>query len=304
MSNKNKKQKLFLGIIFLMGLLLIMVIGILPGYVRGGSWQWQGEKRPANTSQLNRLRQDGVVVEGWDISEQSSVRLSDKTWSWQRMSKQGQRVTLLIHAQPYYVNKPSVEWTDLQNLNVNATICFNQISELLTLSPQEIAIESSQDTIESLINAPDVTREQLTQVVEYLPSFCSNMFNIASHEGGRMVLAPSAEPRDWSTDSRQIIEFKTEEDKSIKAIFERGWNNRETVAIVNWYGWVSGGDYRPHQWFINDLKAQLRGSRVGWFAASLRLHIGALEEIEPFKEEVQQIAGEVQRAIVEQISYE
>ncbi len=300
MTNNKKKRKLSLAVIFTAGLLLIMIIGILPGYVRGGSWQWQEEKRPANASQLNRLRQNGIALEGWDIAEQSSVRLSDKTWSWQRMTQEGRMVTLLIHSQPHYVNKPSVEWTDLQNVNVNATICLSQISELLTVSPQEVAIDSSQETIGDVISDPNVTREQLTQIVESLPGFCSNMFNVVAQEG-RMIIDPSAEPRDWSTDSRQIIDFKTDEDNSIKAIFERGWNNRQTVAIVNWYGWVSGGDYRPHQWFINDLKAQLRGTRVGWFAVSLRLHINALEEIEPFEEELQQIAGEVQRAIVEQI---
>ncbi len=301
MGNKQNKGKSSLSILILTGVLLIIVIAMLPGYFRGGDWSWQQEKSPANSRLLNQLRQEGIVLEEWENLARKSVRLSGKNWSWQTMHKEGKNITLLIHPQPYYKDKPTVEWTDLQGLNINASVCFGQIADTLPLKPSEIGIESSANSVEELINHPNVTKEELTKVLSLLPDICSDIFTIGQFEG-KAVISPLSDTRDWDTDSRQIISFQDENDNSIKAIFERGWNTKQTVAIVNWYGWDSGGDYRPKIWFIKDLKAQLKGERAGWYAVSLRINIPPLEEIEPWKEEAQQLAQEVQNAILEKIT--
>lgn len=299
---KRKKQKISYSYLWLIIVLFILtIIGIFPGYLRGGNWQWSQEKQPSNMNLINRLKNESILLENWQISERHQVRLSGKNWYWQIMENDGQQMSLLIHPQPYYKDKPSVEWADLQGLNVHGSFCIQSISETLSLSPQELEIESSLENIADVINQKDVSRETLNTVLNSLPESCSRAFAIRNVENQEVII-PLVDAQDWSTDSQNVITFNTNDNLTIKALFQRGWNTNNTVAMVNWYAWKDGGHYQPSRWFINDLKNQIKGDRTGWVAISLRLYINPLEEIKPRQEEIETIAQKIQTEIMEKIN--
>ncbi|AFZ48110.1 hypothetical protein Cyast_2160 [Cyanobacterium stanieri PCC 7202] len=298
----DKKRKIPSSYLWLMVILLLLtIIGVFPGYLRGGNWEWSQENQPSNMRLINRLRNEPILVENWQLSERHRLRLSGKTWYWQRMEQNGQQMSLLIHPQPYYKDKPSVEWTDLQGLNVHGSFCLQTISETLSLSPAELEIESSAETIADLISQKDVSRDTLNSILESLPPSCSRAFTIRNIDNQEVII-PLVDAQDWSTDSQNIITFETENNTNITALFERGWNQNNTVAMVNWYAWQDGGHYKPSRWFLRDLQSQIRGDRTGWVAISLRLYISPLEEIQSREEEITIIAQKVQKQIMEKIN--
>ncbi|WP_069789230.1 cyanoexosortase B system-associated protein [Cyanobacterium sp. IPPAS B-1200] len=298
MADKKGKKSSYLGLIII--LILLIVIGVLPGYLRGGNWSWSSENEPSNMRLINSLKNDSISLEGWKTVERHRVRLSGKNWYWEVMEKDNLTASLLIQPQPYFKDKPSVEWTDLQSLNVNASFCLQEISEKLSLTPQELNIESSVKNIGTLIEQKDVDKNTLNIILGSLPSICSRAFTIRNLDNQNTII-PLVDPQDWSTDSQQTITFNTEDNLTITALFQRGWNQNNTVAMMNWYTWKDGGHYKPYRWFMSDLKSQIKGDRTGWVAISLRLYIDPLEEIKPRQEEITTIAKQVQTAITNKI---
>ncbi|MGY6529878.1 MAG: cyanoexosortase B system-associated protein [Cyanobacterium sp.] len=298
MPNKKKDKYSYLGLIII--LILLIAIGVIPGYLGGGNWSWSNENEPSNMGLIRNLRNESISLEGWETLERHRVRLSGKNWIWEIMEKDQQRISLLIQPQPYYKDKPSVEWTDLQGLNVNGSFCLQEISERLSLAPQELNIDSSAENIGQLINQKDVNRDVLNTILESLPSICNRAFTVQNIDNQEVII-PLVDPQDWSTDSPQTLTFNTEDNLAITTLFQRGWNQNTTVAMMNWYTWKDGGHHKPYRWFLRDLKSQIQGDRTGWVAISLRLHIDPLEEIKPRQEEIKTIAKQIQTAIMEKI---
>lgn len=284
-------------------LILIMSIGILPGYLKGAKWEWFKEKVPSNLAKILNVKKKGFPVPNWQIVEQNSVSIGGKHWLRQIMQKGEQKIELLILPQPYYKEKPGVEWTDLEKANVNAIYCRYELYDIMNSSPDTIGIQSNSPKISDLLTPDLATEDLLKKIVSYLPQSCQSMFQIKMNSKGQKILLPTEDYRDWQTKSPRKLTFKTKSGKTITANFTRGWSSSQTVAVVNWYAWYSGGDYAPEKWFWEDLKAQLnKGDRAGWVAISLRIPFSPTEEIESVENDAKIIAQEIQDYLMERIS--
>ncbi len=283
-------------------LLIIMGIGILPGYLQGGNWRWWQEKKPSNLAQILNVEKKGFSLPNWEIVEQSRVSPGGKKWLRQVMRKGDQTIKLLILPQPYYKDKPSVEWTDIEKVNVDVLFCRQEIAQIAQSSPETIGIKSSFPKIAELLASVDVTENILKKVVANLPQSCQTIFRIKTTSKGQKVVVSLEDYRDWQTKSQGKLTFVTESGKSVTAMLNRGWSPSQTVAILNWYAWDSGGHFSPESWFWQDLKAQFKNDRTGWLAVSLRIPISATTEVESIEAEAKIIAQEIQTHLMQQIS--
>jgi cyanoexosortase B-associated protein len=103
----------------------------------------------------------------------------------------------------------------------------------------------------------------------------------------------------WKTDSQRILQLQAPDSGSdrISARFFRAWNRR-TFAVVQWYAWPGGGHYSSWQWFFADQWAQLHRRRVPWIAASIKIQIDPLGDLDS-TEALAQSLGETVQAILE-----
>ncbi|MBF2058122.1 MAG: cyanoexosortase B system-associated protein [Cyanobacterium sp. T60_A2020_053] len=281
-------------LLILLGLLIIF--GILPGYLQGGKWQWLELGTPSNTPQLNRLRQEGITLTGWEKGEGRPLNLGGKTWLWQTFTQGNTTIDVILRPQPYYTDKPSVEWTDLQNLDIKASYCLEQMYEKLNAPAVNVFPDSQEPNLLEIIRQEDVSRDTLEKIINSLPSLCHSAFGINRTEG-KNSLIPRVDPQNWDTDAPETFTFTNDAGKNITVLLQRGWNEKQTVAMVNWYSWHGGGNYQPENWFFHDLFAQLKQQRVGWVAVSLRIPLSPLAEITPIIPQAQTLSREVQRAL-------
>lgn len=108
---------------------------------------------------------------------------------------------------------------------------------------------------------------------------------------------------DWKTDSYQTKQFAvapTDERSSVvvRARFFRGWNQRQTYAIVQWYARPDGGSTGPTSWFWADRMAMVKGGRAPWVAVCLLIPIEPLGDIEQTWPQAKKLAETVQRTLM------
>ncbi len=103
-------------VLVLLSLLVLLVIGAVPGYLTG-QWQW---KQPASVSHLNELRQirqTGLTLPGWQIVEQNEQQVGTKKWSLQVIKKPDsptQPIVLLL-PQSSSTEQPEEEWSEINS---------------------------------------------------------------------------------------------------------------------------------------------------------------------------------------------
>lgn len=118
----------------------------------------------------------------------------------------------------------------------------------------------------------------------------------------------------WKTDSYTKLQFAVETSslkkpasaskptKKIAAEVEarlfRAWNQRQTLAVVQWYAWPEGGHPASSRWFWLDQLAQLRRSRVPWVAVCLQIPMEPLGDLEASRPSAQSLAKMVQTALM------
>jgi cyanoexosortase B-associated protein len=108
----------------LLVLLGLLIFGAGPGYWRGGHWDWQHLPPVTHAGVLHQMREQGVVIPGWQGVEQQKVRIGGETWSAQTLKAEtgegrqvGQQVFLLLRPQVDARSQPQVEWTDMKGFN-------------------------------------------------------------------------------------------------------------------------------------------------------------------------------------------
>ena len=109
----------------------------------------------------------------------------------------------------------------------------------------------------------------------------------------------------WKTDSYKnkkfAVELTPEKEITVEARYFRGWSDRQTYAVLQWYAWPSGGSPAPSSWFWTDRLAMLWHKRsVPWVAASIQIPIEPLGDIEPYWPAIESLAQRVQRSLIEQ----
>lgn len=220
-------------LLILLGLLIIF--GILPGYLQGGKWQWLELGTPSNTPQLNRLSKEGITLTGWENGGGRSLNLGGKVWLWQTFTQKDTIIDVIIRPQPYYTDKPSVEWTDLENSDIKANYCLEQMYERLNAPAVNVFADSQAPNLLEIIRQPDVSRDSLETIINSVPPLCHSAFGVTQIEG-KNSLIPRVDPQNWQTDSAQTLTFSNDAGNNITALLQRGWNEKQTVGMVNWYG--------------------------------------------------------------------
>ncbi len=98
-------------------LLIIIILGVLPGYLQGGNWQWSDLPKIVNVKQMQNLRTSGINLDNWQTQQQQKVPIGGNQWSAQIIQQEDSKpIILLLLPQTYYLDKPYVEWVDINGL--------------------------------------------------------------------------------------------------------------------------------------------------------------------------------------------
>lgn len=116
----------------------------------------------------------------------------------------------------------------------------------------------------------------------------------------------------WTADSKRQLKFEVQmpsaqisDSSSIKfaqveARFLRGWNQRQTYAVLQWYAWSDGGSPAPSRWFWADQLSQWHNRhRMPWVAVSILIPIQPLGEIEQVRTLATTLGQSVQAALMQ-----
>ncbi len=205
-------------------LVVAITLGVLPGYLQGGNWQWSDLPKIVNVQQMRSLRESGINLDGWETKQQQQVKIGGNKWSAQSIQQaKSKPIVLLLLPQTYYLDKPYVEWLDINGLER------------------------------------------------------------------------------WKTDSFDDLKVELESGNMVKARFFRAWNQRQTLAVVQWYAFPNSGHYAPSIWFLGDQFAQLRDLRLPWIAVCLRIPIKPLGEKDEAKSQAQSLVREIQANFKENV---
>ncbi len=104
----------------------------------------------------------------------------------------------------------------------------------------------------------------------------------------------------WQTETIETLELVGSTGNLIQARFFKA-RNAQTYAVVQWYTWPSGGDYRIFPWFWQDELAQTRGSRAPWIAVSLKIIMSPLDELQSKKALAQKLAQSIQKVLEQEV---
>ncbi|NET52339.1 MAG: cyanoexosortase B system-associated protein [Merismopedia sp. SIO2A8] len=107
----------------------------------------------------------------------------------------------------------------------------------------------------------------------------------------------------WNTDQHRMIHFSAPTSgTSVTAHYFRGWNRSHTYAVVQWYGWPTGGNPNIASWFWVDQWSQWRDrQRMPWVAVSLLIPLEPMEDIDVEQPFVEAIAQMIQTALAHDI---
>lgn len=116
-TNQHKLTKPFSFAQFiLLGLLLLLIVmGAMPGYL-SGKWSWARTPKIQNIAYLKSLSQTGLTIPNYREIGQEEFTLGERPWSAQLLQKPGQSLLLLLLPQDYHKNLPQTEWNDLRYL--------------------------------------------------------------------------------------------------------------------------------------------------------------------------------------------
>jgi cyanoexosortase B-associated protein len=109
----------------------------------------------------------------------------------------------------------------------------------------------------------------------------------------------------WTADSIQSFTFtvpnaipSTSQPIEIETRFLRGWHEKQTYAVLQWYAWKTGGSSAPGSWFWTDQFSQLRDRRrTAWVAVSILMPIQPLGDINPHKPQAEALGKLVQSTL-------
>lgn len=109
----------------------------------------------------------------------------------------------------------------------------------------------------------------------------------------------------WTADSMQSLTFtvpnavsSTGQPIEIEARFLRGWHEKQTYAVLQWYAWKTGGSSAPRSWFWTDQFSQLRDRRrTAWVAVSILMPIQPLGDIDTHKPQAEALGKLVQSTL-------
>jgi cyanoexosortase B-associated protein len=114
--SKLVKERQFSQIVALILLLLLLVMGTLPGYMTG-KWQWQKLPDVTTLKELRKIHKKGLVIPDWQTIEQKPAEVGEGKWSRQIIQKNNsqKQAVLLLLPQIGLKNHPQIEWTEMNS---------------------------------------------------------------------------------------------------------------------------------------------------------------------------------------------
>ncbi len=141
--SKLLKENEFPRLAALLFLLILLVIGSVPGYITG-HWQWQKLPPITTIKQLRQLRHQGLNLPGWQTIEKSQQQIGGRKWLMQVTKKQGTQTQaiLLLLPQSDSKNQPEVEWTEIQSWQQWNIAQYRPAEFTVKLASTEVKVEA------------------------------------------------------------------------------------------------------------------------------------------------------------------
>jgi cyanoexosortase B-associated protein len=113
--SKFVKEKRWSQVAVLILLLLLLVVGAVPGYITG-KWQWKQPPPISKLKELKNIRKVGLNIPDWETIEHSESQVGEHKWSVQVLKQKDSslKAILLLLPQNGPRNQPAVEWTDIE----------------------------------------------------------------------------------------------------------------------------------------------------------------------------------------------
>ncbi|NEQ22843.1 MAG: cyanoexosortase B system-associated protein [Microcoleus sp. SIO2G3] len=113
---KSVRSPFILRFAVLIFLLVLVVVGAVPGYWTG-NWSWATLPQVTNINQIRELRQTGLELPGWRTVGQKTVMIGGHQWSVQQIQQgKSKPIGLLLLPQSDHNSQPQVEWMDIDGL--------------------------------------------------------------------------------------------------------------------------------------------------------------------------------------------
>ncbi|NET40505.1 cyanoexosortase B system-associated protein [Okeania sp. SIO2B3] len=233
-SLKNLQKSKFPQIVLLVFLLIILIVGTVPGYV-AGKWSWENTAKITNLKSLRQVRKNGLTIPDWTTTSHQEITIADHKWLLQKINNENKSVILLLLTQNGPKDKPQVEWMDINGFNRWKTDSYNRVSFTSEIPDEDSTTNSRKQNI-----------------------------------------------------------------SNIEARFLRGWTNKQTYAVMQWYSWPGGGSPEPGDWFWTDRLAMVSRNRVPWVAVNILFPIEPLEDIDPYLSQLTSIGQKIQASLTEE----
>ncbi len=250
-----------LTIVVFLGILIIA--GGIPAYL-AGRWNWQHPPQVKTLHQLKRIQKTGLAVPGWQTLQQRVIEIGGHKWSLQQLRVQTPAATGTVPGTSANSTPPS---------SARPT----PTDAVVLLYPQTDSKNKPE------VEWTDISGAQNQQAIAIEPE-CGHRNNC------------------WNEDSHSTLKFtvpgQTGQPVTVEARFLRGWSRQQTVALVQWYAWASGGSPAPSDWFWADRLAQIGNQRQPWVAVCLILPIEPLGNIESVRSVLESLAKAVQTGLI------
>ncbi|MGF1457720.1 MAG: cyanoexosortase B system-associated protein [Leptolyngbyaceae cyanobacterium] len=108
----------------------------------------------------------------------------------------------------------------------------------------------------------------------------------------------------WQVSDRHTVQFEAITDGAsapleVKTRYQRGIDERNTLAVMQWYAWPQGGHFAPGRWFWADQAQQWQQrEHMPWVGVSVLLQIEPVGNIRPHTDTVVEIAKAVQQSLL------
>lgn len=114
--SKFFKERQYSQLAALLLLVLLLLIGAVPGYLTG-NWQWKQPPPVPTLKELREIRKAGLSVPGWQTIKQEEREIGERKWSLQTIQKEGTNTEaiLLILPQNGPMDQPQVEWMEVDS---------------------------------------------------------------------------------------------------------------------------------------------------------------------------------------------
>ena len=123
---KNLQKYKFPQIVLLVFLLIVLIVGTVPGYI-AGKWSWENTPKVTNLRSLRQVRKNGLTIPNWKTSHEE-ITIADRKWLLQKINNENKSVILLLLTQNGPKDKPQVEWMDINGFNRWKTDSYNRVT--------------------------------------------------------------------------------------------------------------------------------------------------------------------------------